>query len=58
MELRRTQCRLKDKKWTHEIQQWRPWLGKRSRGRPQMRWADDIKKIRGHNWKQAEEEEE
>lgn len=45
-------ARLKDKRWNNEIQQWRPWLGKRHRGRPQMRWADDIKKIGGLHWKQ------
>lgn len=44
-------ARQKDNRWNTAIQQWRPWMGKRTRGRPQMRWGDDIKKIGGTHWK-------
>lgn len=39
-----------DNRWNTQILNWRPWLGKRERGRPQMRWDDDIKR-HGLNWK-------
>ena len=32
-------------KWTRRIIEWRPWENKRSRGRPQIRWSDDIKRL-------------
>ena len=31
-------------KWNAQILNWRPWLGKRERGRSQMRWEDDIER--------------
>ena len=31
--------------------EWRPWLGKRERGRPQMKWDDDINRQAGLTWK-------
>lgn len=37
-------------KWTKEVMQWRPWEHKRSIGRPQTRWRDDLQKIAGKNW--------
>ncbi|CAG9827487.1 unnamed protein product, partial [Diabrotica balteata] len=39
--------RLKDGRWNKEIGNWRPYKAKRLRGRPQMRWSDNIKKTAG-----------
>lgn len=36
-----------DDGWNKVIVSWRPREHKRSRGRPEMRWADDIKKLAG-----------
>ena len=35
-------ARMKDKRWTVEITDWRPMDGKRGRGRPRKRWRDEI----------------
>lgn len=43
-------ARYDDNRWNYIIQQWRPWTRKRRRGRPQLRWADDIKKVAGPDW--------
>lgn len=37
-------------RWTVRILQWRPRTTKRSVGRPQMRWLDDIREIAGKRW--------
>jgi len=42
--------RQSDNRWNKEIQLWRPWLGKRNRGRPQTRWRDDLKLTAGFGW--------
>lgn len=42
-----------DGRWNNQIQNWRPWMGQRTRGRPQMRWGDDLKRIGGLHWKRA-----
>lgn len=39
-----------DVKWTKRIMQWRPRETKRSIGRPQARWRDDIQRRAGKNW--------
>lgn len=39
-----------DEKWTKIILEWRPWETKRSVGRLQTRWRDDIKCYAGRNW--------
>lgn len=36
----------------YKLLNWRPWLSKRSRERPHIRWADDIKNEAGSDWKQ------
>jgi hypothetical protein len=36
-------ARREDGRWNTEIQNWRPWMGRRARGRPQMRLRDDCK---------------
>lgn len=45
-------ARLEDDRWTKMVVQWRPRLGKRTRGRPPMRWTDDIKRVANYNWVQ------
>ena len=34
-------ARMKDSRWTYEVTNWKPWLGKRKRGRPNKRWRDE-----------------
>jgi exonuclease III len=43
--------REKMEKWTKDITEWYPRQGKRKRGRPIMRWEDDIKKKAGATWR-------
>lgn len=42
--------RMEDNRWTRKIIEWRPRENKRSRGRPQTRWTDDIKRVAGYDW--------
>ncbi|KAI5743164.1 hypothetical protein M8J77_015214 [Diaphorina citri] len=50
--LRRT-----DGRWTTSIlSSWIPTNKKRGRGRPRLRWQDDIKKIAGNDWKKTAED--
>ncbi|KAI5732128.1 hypothetical protein M8J77_021962 [Diaphorina citri] len=49
--LRRT-----DGRWTTSILSWIPTNKKRGRGRPRLRWQDDIKKIAGNDWKKTAED--
>ena len=37
-------------KWTTKLMQWRPRTSRRSAGRPQKRWVDDIKEVTGPMW--------
>ncbi|XP_060804865.1 uncharacterized protein LOC132902721 [Amyelois transitella] len=39
--------------WSKRLLEWRPWGEKRPRGRPQMRWDDDIRQIAGTRWLQV-----
>ena len=43
-------ARLKDNRWTLRTTEWRPRNGRRTRGRQQMRWRDDIVKAKGATW--------
>lgn len=43
-------ARLDTDRWAHKITVWRPRQTKRSMGRPQKRWVDDIKRVAGRNW--------
>lgn len=43
-------ARMEQFKWTRRLMEWRPWENRRGRGRPPMRWVDDISKIAGPNW--------
>ncbi|KAI5632933.1 UDP-glucoronosyl and UDP-glucosyl transferase domain-containing protein [Phthorimaea operculella] len=40
----------KSESWCKRLLELRPWDQKRPRGRPQVRWKDDIKKVAGSNW--------
>lgn len=44
-------ARQTDTRWNVRVLDWRPWLGKRARGRPLMRWVDDLKRHTGLAWK-------
>lgn len=43
-------ARLQDKRWTRRATAWSGPTGKRARGRPQERWADELRKVAGQNW--------
>lgn len=43
-------CRRTDNRWGKRVLEWRPRLGKRSVGRPQARWSDDLRKTAGRSW--------
>ncbi|KAJ2944653.1 hypothetical protein O0L34_g4008 [Tuta absoluta] len=43
-------ARDKTGKWTRDVIQWYPRNGKRGRGRPYIRWDDDLKKVAGSQW--------
>ena len=43
-------ARQDSNRWTLKTLQWRPRETKRSRGRPQRRWVDDIRETAGRNW--------
>lgn len=45
-------ARLEDNRWTKVVVEWRPRQGKRFRGRPPMRWTDDIKRVANYDWMQ------
>lgn len=46
-------ARQSTERWTYKLTAWRPRECKRSVGRPQKRWRDDIQKIAGKNWMRA-----
>lgn len=43
-------ARLQDERWSSEVTTWKGPEGKRRRGRPLARWADDVVEIAGPNW--------
>lgn len=45
--------RDKQDKWSTIISDWYPRDGKRSRGRQQTRWEDDLKLTAGHHWRRV-----
>lgn len=45
-------ARQNSDRWALKIAQWRPRETKRSVGRPQRRWIDDVKQIAGSKWLQ------
>ena len=44
--------RRQDNRWSLRVTEWIPREGKRGRGRPKVRWADEIKKFAGIKWSQ------
>ncbi|CAH2232405.1 jg20998 [Pararge aegeria aegeria] len=46
-------ARRTDGLWGLKVLEWRPRTGKRSVGRPQTRWTDDIRREAGSRWRQA-----
>jgi hypothetical protein len=49
-----TTCRT-DYRWAKRVLEWRPRLGKRSVGRPQARWSDDLHRTAGRSWMRVAE---
>ncbi|CAH2236485.1 jg21245 [Pararge aegeria aegeria] len=45
--------RRRDGRWGSKVLECQPHTGKRSVGRPPMRWTDDIKRLAGSRWIQA-----
>lgn len=43
-------ARQPEERWAKRIAVWRPRTTKRSRGRPQKRWIDDVKEVASKNW--------
>jgi hypothetical protein len=42
--------RRTDNRWGKRVLEWRSHLGKRSVGRPQARWSDDLRRTAGRSW--------
>ena len=51
-------ARYQDSRWTKKVIEWRPRSGRRSVGRPQMRWSDDIRGCAGGGWMQCAQDRE
>ena len=51
-------ARCSDGRWTRKVLEWRPRDSRRSVGRPQARWSDDIRKIAGTGWMQQAQDRE
>ena len=43
-------CLVQDNRWTIRTTEWQVRKGRRPRGRPKMRWKDDIMKWQGATW--------
>ncbi|CAH2207571.1 jg12303 [Pararge aegeria aegeria] len=48
-------ARRSDGRWGSKLLEWQPRTGKRSVVRPPTRWTDDIKRIAGSRWIQADQ---
>jgi hypothetical protein len=46
-----------DNRWGKRVLEWRPRLGKRSVGRPQARWSDDLRRMAGRSWMRVAEDQ-
>jgi hypothetical protein len=46
-------ARRTDGRWVGKVLEWRPRTGKRSVGRPPIRWTDDLVKVAGSRWMRA-----
>jgi hypothetical protein len=47
--------RRTDNRWGKRVLEWRPRLGRRSVGRPQARWSDDLRRTAGRSWMRVAE---
>ncbi|CAH2248409.1 jg6202 [Pararge aegeria aegeria] len=47
-------ARRTDGHWDLKFLEWLPRTGKRSVGRPPTRWTDDIRRVAGSRWRQAD----
>jgi hypothetical protein len=45
-----------DNRWGKRVLEWRLRLDKRSVGRPQDRWSDDLRRTTGRNWMRVAED--
>lgn len=45
-------ARQDNSRWSNKVIHWRPRETRRSRGRPQKRWLDDVREVAGRNWAQ------
>lgn len=50
--------RRTDGRWSRKVLEWRPRIGKRSVGRPETRWDDDIRRLAGVGWMRVAENRE
>jgi hypothetical protein len=50
--------RRTDNRWSKRVLEWRPCArpGKRSVGRPQARWSDDLRRTTGSSWMRVDED--
>jgi hypothetical protein len=48
--------RRTDNRWGKRVLGWRPRLGKRSIGRPQVRWSEDLRRVAGRSWMRVAED--
>jgi hypothetical protein len=48
--------RRTDDRWGKGVLEWRPRLGKRSVGRPQARWSDDLRRAASRSWMRVAED--
>jgi hypothetical protein len=48
--------RRTDNRWGKRVLEWRPRLGKRSVGRPQARWSNDLRRTAGRSWMRVAED--
>lgn len=51
-------ARLKDERWTNRVTTWKGPIGKRRKGRPHMRWSDELIKIAGTRWPQIAQDKD
>jgi hypothetical protein len=47
--------RRTNNRWGKRVLEWRPRLGKRSVGRPQARWSEDLRRT-GRSWMRVAED--
>jgi hypothetical protein len=48
--------RRTDNRWGNRVLEWKQRLGKRSVGRPQAKWSDDLLRTAGRSWMRLPED--